>query len=79
MAGKDCDASDNCRKREQGANAACIQRTRVLCFFRAWNFFGSCGLPTPFFVKTDNANAYTMFHIAGAKVVQKRSPVFVFA
>jgi len=26
--------------------AVAARRIRALCFFRAWNFFGSCGLPT---------------------------------
>ena len=49
---------DRTRKRENiampatiaasASNAAVVtaQRSRALCFFRAWNFFGSCGLPT---------------------------------
>ena len=28
------------------AAVVAAQRIRALCFFRAWNFFGSCGLPT---------------------------------
>ena len=34
------------RREHSNATATSAQRTRLRCFLSAWNFFGSCGLPT---------------------------------
>ena len=63
-------ASDNRGKHQQRDGHFRPAHVRAMCFFRAWNFLGSCGLPTSIRVQIHDADAYAMLHFAFAQIVQ---------
>ena len=77
ITGKYCDAGDDCREREQ-----CCCRRRPAhspsVLLQGLELFWQLRIAHLIRVKIHDGDPHSMLHFAGAKLVQKRSPLVVF-
>ena len=73
---KDYDTGDNCGERKQRCRRRRPAHSRAV-FLQGLEFFWQLPIPNLIRVKVHNGDPHPMLHLAGAKVVQERSPMFV--